>query len=95
MNKLRQQSDEQNDKAMIIAYTSKIEIYVLEVLKKHCQHIDPVKLTNVLAKVVHDRHEEHMVKMKQQLEQIQAGQEPMCRGDSWIAQGDSDIPPAA
>lgn len=95
MNKLRQQRDEKNTKEMVAAYTSKIETYVLEVLEKHCQHIDPVKLTNVLAKVVHDRHEEHMVKMKQQLEQIQAGQEPMCRGDSWIAQGDSDIPPAA
>tara|TARA_R100000781_G_scaffold76345_5_gene47459 strand:- start:310 stop:585 length:276 start_codon:yes stop_codon:yes gene_type:complete len=75
------------------AYTSKIETYVLEVLEVHCQHIDPVKLTNVLAKIWYDRHRAQIAGIKKQLEQIEAEQERM--SDSWIARDDSDIPPSA
>ncbi len=74
---------------------NKIETHVLEVLQEHCQHIDPVKLTNVLEKVVQDRHREQVAKMRKQIEQIEAEQERMSGGDSWIARDDSDILPAA
>ena len=87
--------NEQNIKYRVAAYTSKIETHVLEMLQEHCQHIDPVKLTNVLAKIVYDRHREQIAGMKKQLEQIEAEQERMSGGDSWIARDDSDIPPAA
>ena len=74
----------------------KLECHLLDLLAYYeFIKVDPVKITNVLEKVVQDSHLKQLQEYKKLLEQTEADNKLMGGGDSWVAQGDSDIPPAA